>query len=105
MSKIKHWLEMQEELKQEQMFDEVDGWERLSFEEKYTGDKLPKQVGGNHYATMAITPTEYILANKIGWLEGNAIKYISRHQNKNGVEDIDKAIHYLELVKEKIYGK
>lgn len=62
-----------------------------------------KQVGGNHYATMAITPTEYILANDIGWLEGNAIKYLSRHKNKNGKEDIEKAIHYCELILEKEY--
>lgn len=60
-----------------------------------------KQIGGNHYSKMAITPTNYILANNIGWLEGNAIKYISRHQDKNGIEDLQKAIHYIELIIEK----
>lgn len=60
-----------------------------------------KQVGGNHYANMAITPTKYIMENNIGWLEGNAIKYISRYKNKNGVEDLKKAIHYIELIIEK----
>lgn len=58
-----------------------------------------KQIGGNHYKDMKITPTEYVLANNIDWLEANVIKYVSRHHNKNGVEDIDKAIHYLELIK------
>lgn len=63
-----------------------------------------KQVGGNHYSSMAITPTKYILDNNIGWLEGNCIKYVSRHKNKNGAEDIKKAIHYLELILEANYG-
>ena len=70
----------------------------------YDGEGNPseaaaKQVGGNHYKNMAITPTHYIIANKIGWLEANVIKYVSRHESKNGLEDIDKAIHYLELIK------
>lgn len=62
-----------------------------------------KQVGGNHYSKMVITPTNYILANKMGWLEGNVIKYVSRHQDKNGIEDLKKAIHYLELIIEEEY--
>lgn len=58
-----------------------------------------KQVGGNHYKT-TIQPWDFVLANNIGFLEGNAIKYIARHKQKNGIEDIDKAIHYLEKLKE-----
>ena len=58
-----------------------------------------KQVGGNHYKT-AIQPWDFVLANNIGFLEGNAIKYIARHKQKNGIEDINKAIHYLEKLKE-----
>jgi hypothetical protein len=49
---------------------------------------------------MKIQPGEFIRANKIGWYEGNAIKYICRHNAKNGRQDIEKAIHYLELVLE-----
>jgi len=58
-----------------------------------------KQVGGNHYKT-AIQLWDFVLANNIGFLEGNAIKYIVRHKQKNGIEDINKAIHYLEKLKE-----
>jgi hypothetical protein len=61
-----------------------------------------KQIGGNHYKSMAIQPYEYITANGIGWLEGNAIKYISRYKQKGGRRDIEKAIHYLELLLEDI---
>jgi hypothetical protein len=61
-----------------------------------------KQIGGNHYKSMKIQPSEYITANNIGWFEGNAIKYISRYKQKGGKADIEKAIHYLELLLEKI---
>jgi hypothetical protein len=58
------------------------------------------QVGGDHYKSKAIEPWDYIISNNIGFLEGNAIKYITRHKEKNGVQDIDKAIHYLMKLKE-----
>jgi len=63
-----------------------------------------KQIGGNHYQSMAIQPSEFIYRNKLDWFEGNAIKYICRHKAKNGEQDIDKAIHYLQLLKEQQYG-
>ena len=50
----------------------------------------------NHYKMMAITPTDYIVANNLSWHEGNIIKYVSRWQNKNGLEDLRKAKVYLE---------
>ena len=59
-----------------------------------------KQIGGNHYKDMPIQPSEYITKNGIGWYEGNAIKYITRYKTKNGKQDIEKAIHYLELLLE-----
>ena len=63
-----------------------------------------KQVGGDHYKNMAIQPSEFIYKNNLNWLQGNAIKYICRHNRKHGNEDLDKAIHYLELLKEWEYG-
>lgn len=59
-----------------------------------------RQVGGSHYKDLPIQPGEYIRKNGIGWYEGNAIKYITRHKQKGGKQDIEKAIHYLELVLE-----
>lgn len=64
-----------------------------------------KQVGGYHYKDMCIQPVDFIEANKIPFIEGSAIKYICRHSRKNGAEDIKKAIHFLELLLEKRYGK
>lgn len=59
-----------------------------------------KQIGGSHYKDLPVQPGEYIRKNGIGWYEGNAIKYITRHKQKGGRQDIEKAIHYLELVLE-----
>ena len=55
-----------------------------------------QQVGGGHYATKAIQPWDYIIANNLGYLEGNIVKYISRWKDKGGVEDLKKAQHYLQ---------
>ena len=63
------------------------------------------QIGGEHYKNMAIQPSEYIYRNNLNWLQGNVIKYVTRFKQKNGVQDIDKAIHYLELLKEWEYKK
>ena len=64
-----------------------------------------RQVGGDHYNKMVIQPIEFILENDIGFCEGNAIKYITRHKDKNGAEDIKKAIHYLEFVLKDKYNE
>jgi len=59
---------------------------------------LDTQVGGNHYRDMKIQPVEFIHANGIPYLEGNVIKYVCRHRNKNGIEDLLKAKHYIDLL-------
>lgn len=57
-----------------------------------------KQVGGNHYKKQATQPWDFITDNAIPFLEGNAIKYISRWRDKGGLEDLRKAQHYLEKI-------
>ena len=64
-----------------------------------------KQIGGSHYKDFKIMPIEYITQNKLDFCEGNIVKYISRHEKKNGAEDIKKVIHYAELILEQKYGK
>lgn len=54
------------------------------------------QHGGVHYKAKAIQPWDYIVANNIGFLEGNAIKYLTRWREKGGIEDLKKAQHYVE---------
>ena len=63
-----------------------------------TTSPLATQVGGNHYKDLAIQPVEYIHANNIGYMEGNVIKYVSRWKAKNGIKDLEKAKHYIELL-------
>jgi len=62
---------------------------------------LNKQVGGSHYKVGAIQPIEYIEENNLGYHEGNVVKYITRWRDKNGIQDLEKAIHYIELLIEK----
>ena len=62
------------------------------------------QVGGSHYKDMAIQPAEYTTKNGIGHLAGDAIAYISRYRAKNGKEDLQKAIHSIQLLIELEYG-
>ena len=55
-----------------------------------------RQEGGNHYRNKAIQPWDYIAGNGIGYLEGCAIKYLSRWKEKGGVADLRKARHYVD---------
>ena len=58
---------------------------------------VDKQVGGGHYKDCGIQPIEYIHANNLNFFEGSAVKYITRWRQKGGVQDLRKAIHFLEL--------
>lgn len=59
---------------------------------------LDVQVGGSHYKALAIQPVEYIMRNNIPYMEGNAIKYLTRWRDKGGIEDLQKAKHYIDLL-------
>jgi hypothetical protein len=54
------------------------------------------QISGTHYKTKAIQPWDYIAANGLGYFEGNVVKYVSRWKDKNGLDDLKKARHYLD---------
>ena len=66
---------------------------------------LDSQQGGQHYKDNAIRPIVYIHANKLGFCAGNVVKYITRYKEKNGAEDVRKAIHYCQLLLELEYGE
>ena len=57
-----------------------------------------KQVGGNHYKKYKIQPVEFFIKNNIGFVEANIIKYVLRFKEKGGVQDLEKAKHYIELL-------
>ena len=68
-----------------------------------TYDSLDAQVDGNHYKKMKIQPAYFINENRLEFAEGNAIKYICRHKSKGKSKDIEKAIHYLQMILERDY--
>jgi len=59
-----------------------------------------RQVGGDYYKQFAIEPTRFAHENNLPFIDGCIIKYVCRHSYKNGKEDLEKAIHYLELLLE-----
>ena len=102
--------------------EEDRGWSRESHEQymyrrkkeedllkgtyKYEYDNATdKQIGGSHYKDCVIQPVEYIIKNKLDFLEGNVVKYITRHKTKGQEEDIRKVIHYCELILQHKYEK
>jgi len=62
-------------------------------------------VGGSHYKKYAIQPVEFIRQNNIPYIEGCAIKYLVRHKDKNGKEDLEKAKHYIDMLINAEYGE
>ncbi len=60
-------------------------------------------IGGEHYL-LPIQPVDYIHANNLTFMEGNVVKYVTRHRTKNGAEDVQKAIHYCQLILKLEYG-
>ena len=63
-----------------------------------TEKPLNTQIGGNHYKNLKIQPIEYIMANNLNYCQGNAIKYLTRYKDKNGLEDLKKAKHYIDIL-------
>jgi hypothetical protein len=59
-----------------------------------------EQVGGDHYKNKAIQPWDYIASNNLGYLEGCIIKYVSKYKKKDGIQDLQKAAHYLQKLME-----
>lgn len=70
---------------------------------KTAKNALDVQVGGDHYKKLAIQPAVYCRLNKMQALESSVVRYVTRHQDKNGAEDIRKAIHCLEMILEMDY--
>ena len=56
------------------------------------------QVGGDHYTKLAIQPMEYSMKNQLNACQHTAIKYVTRYKDKDGVKDLRKAIHTIEML-------
>ena len=62
-----------------------------------------KQIGGKHYIKYRIQPSQFVVENKLLYPEGSIIKYILRHQDKGGKEDLEKAKHFIDMIIERDY--
>lgn len=60
-----------------------------------------RQVGGNHYQGREYQHWDFVTDVKLPYLLGCATKYVSRWRDKNGVQDLEKAIHYIDKAKER----
>lgn len=59
---------------------------------------LDTQIAGGHYKDLVIQPVEYIHKNRIPFIEGSVIKYVTRWRGKGGVDDLRKARHFLDIL-------
>lgn len=66
---------------------------------------LGVQQNGTHYRIKGIQPIEYTLANDLSFAQGNIVKYVTRHQDKNGLDDLAKSIHYHFFEALRVYGE
>ncbi len=72
-------------------------WDAIDRETEKARDKM---IGGDHYRQGGIQPIEYIHANNLSFCEGNVVKYVTRWRHKDGLKDLEKAKHYIELLME-----
>lgn len=67
------------------------------------------QVGGSHYKNRSIQHWDYVAANDLDYFQGQITKYVSRWKDKNGIQDLEKADHflkkYMELVRKGTYSR
>jgi len=62
-----------------------------------------KQIGGKHYLKYKVQPSKFVVENKLLYPEGCVIKYILRHQDKGGKQDLEKAKHFIDMIIERDY--
>ena len=62
-----------------------------------------KQIGGNHYKKYKSQPSQFVTENKLLYPEGCVIKYVIRHQDKGGKQDLEKAKHMIDMIIERDY--
>ena len=83
---------------------DIVAWRPVVVDSEKVETALDTQIGGEHYKRYVIQPVEFITKNKLGFLEGCVIKHICRYENKNGLEDLKKAKHEIDLLIELKYG-
>ena len=70
-----------------------------------TTSPYKKQIGGEHYLKYKIQPSRFVVENKLLYPEGCVIKYILRHPDKGGKQDLLKAKHFIDMIIERDYSE
>ena len=83
--------------------DDVDNITENTHNKKY--NPLVVQQSGNHYKNGKIQPIEYSERNNLSMCQGNIVKYITRHKEKNGIDDLAKVVHYALVEALFVYGE
>ena len=78
---------------------------QLNIIKDMTSKVWDKQIGGSHYSKFKIQPSKFVVENELLFPEGCAIKYICRHRLKGKRQDLEKAIHFIEMIIERDYGE
>lgn len=102
-----HYLELEKKANDFLVKDSViQKYEKGGLIDLHSDDPLNTQIGGDHYKSCTIQPVEYIEANNLAFLEGCIVKRVTRHNKPTGKgkQDIEKAIHELELLLKLRYG-
>ena len=81
----------------------IDDVSAKEWDEAISGLATSRQVGGDHYKNLKITPTDYVYANNLSWNLGNVVKYVTRNKDDR-VKDLLKAKHYIDLELEMVHG-
>ena len=81
----------------------IDDVSAKEWDEAIGGLATSRQVCGDHYKNLKITPTDYVYANNLSWNLGNVVKYVTRNKDDR-VKDLLKAKHYIDLELEMVHG-
>lgn len=87
-----------DKFKRQQEAEEQELRDGTISEEFVKDNALKSQVGGSHYKDMKIQPIVFCQENKLGACESSIIKYVCRHRSKNGLEDLRKARHFIDIL-------
>ena len=61
-------------------------------------EPLQTQVGGTHYTKLSIQPMEFSMKNNLDACQHSIIEYVVQFRDKNGIEDLLKARHTLDML-------
>ena len=64
---------------------------------------LQSQVGGTHYQNYKVQPIIWALDNHINAAEFSILRYLLRYKHKNGLEDLNKALHYTQILMQQTF--